>query len=185
MWNGGRGRHSIKYSFLAKRFLALTKIPRFYILSSEQMFVIIQTGTPWAVLKKRLIEEGTQLLKNCKQLKMKAADNHLKSGGHKAMAKKKKKEITIRSSTAEYLTYIAATGIILKALKCVMKTKTSGLHRRCCNVYDVEIPTINYHIKKVFDDMELVPEATIRKFLIVQTEGNRQVSRDVEHYNLQ
>ena len=41
------------------------------------------------------------------------------------------------------------------------------------------------HIKKIFDDMELVPEATIRKFLIVQSEGKRQVSREVEHYNLQ
>ena len=57
--------------------------------------------------------------------------------------------------------------------------------RMLATLYDVEIPTINYHIKKVFDDMELVPQATIRKFLIVQSEGNRQVSRDVEHYNLQ
>ena len=47
------------------------------------------------------------------------------------------------------------------------------------------MPTINVHIKKIFDDAELSPEATIRKFQIVQTEGNRQVSRDVIHYNLQ
>jgi len=33
--------------------------------------------------------------------------------------------------------------------------------------------------------MELLPEATVRKYLIVQTEGNRQVSRELEHYNLQ
>jgi hypothetical protein len=44
------------------------------------------------------------------------------------------------------------------------------------------VPTINYHIKKVFEDSELQGEATIRKFLIVQSEGGRKVSREVEHY---
>ena len=52
-------------------------------------------------------------------------------------------------------------------------------------LYDVEVPTINYHIKKIFRDSELQSEATIRKFLIVQNEGTREVSRAVEHYNLQ
>jgi hypothetical protein len=47
------------------------------------------------------------------------------------------------------------------------------------------VPTINYHIKKIFEDSELGREATIRKFLIVQDEGDRQVSREVEHYSLQ
>jgi hypothetical protein len=45
--------------------------------------------------------------------------------------------------------------------------------------------TINYHIKKVIEDLELLPEATIRKFRTVQTEGERQVTRDVEHCSLQ
>ena len=52
-------------------------------------------------------------------------------------------------------------------------------------LYEVETNTINYHIKKIFEDSELSEVATIRKFRIVQTEGNRQVSREVEHYNLQ
>ena len=52
-------------------------------------------------------------------------------------------------------------------------------------LYDVGIPTINEHIKKIYADGELTEEATIRNFRIVQTEGSRQVSREVIHYNLQ
>ena len=52
-------------------------------------------------------------------------------------------------------------------------------------LYGVEIPTINEHIKKIYSDRELSEEATIRNFRIVQTEGNREVGRDVRHYSLQ
>ena len=52
-------------------------------------------------------------------------------------------------------------------------------------VYDVNVATINEHIKNIYEDNELQKDSTIRKFLIVQKEGNRSVSRDVAHYNLQ
>ena len=52
-------------------------------------------------------------------------------------------------------------------------------------LYGVEIPTINAHIQKIYADNELDERATIRNFLIVQTEGTRQVSREVKHYSLQ
>lgn len=52
-------------------------------------------------------------------------------------------------------------------------------------LYDVKVNTINEHIMKVFNDSELTEEATIRKFRIVQKEGNREVKRDIIHYNLQ
>jgi hypothetical protein len=44
--------------------------------------------------------------------------------------------------------------------------------------------TISEHIKHIFEDGELVPEATVRFFRTVQTEGGREVGREVEHYNL-
>lgn len=50
-------------------------------------------------------------------------------------------------------------------------------------LYQVSIPTINEHIKNIIDEGELNPEATIRNFLIVQTEGQRQVNREVQHCN--
>ena len=52
-------------------------------------------------------------------------------------------------------------------------------------IYDVALPTINEHIKKIYSDRELEEPATIRKFRIVQTEGTRQVQRETNHYNLQ
>jgi len=51
-------------------------------------------------------------------------------------------------------------------------------------LFGVETNTINYHLKEIFKNGELSPEATIRKFRIVQKEGTRNVQRDVEFYNL-
>lgn len=52
-------------------------------------------------------------------------------------------------------------------------------------LYDVDVRTINEHIKKIYSDSELEETSTIRNFRIVQTEGSRQVTRDTKHYNLQ
>ena len=98
----------------------------------------------------------------------------------------KKQEITIRSSAAEYLTFVAATGENQDNIEMRYEDENIWLtQKKLATLYDVEVPTINYHIKKIFRDSELQPEATIRKFLIVQSEGSREVSRAVEHYNLQ
>jgi hypothetical protein len=52
-------------------------------------------------------------------------------------------------------------------------------------LYGVGVNTINYHISEIYEDEELAPEATIRKYRIVQTEGSRQVGRLIDHYNLE
>ena len=52
------------------------------------------------------------------------------------------------------------------------------------SLFDVEVNTINYHLKEVYKSGEIQEEATIRKFRIVQTEGKRQVNRKVDFYNL-
>jgi len=51
-------------------------------------------------------------------------------------------------------------------------------------IFDIEINTINYHLKEIFKSGELSEKATIRKIRIVQKEGARDISREVEHYNL-
>ena len=51
-------------------------------------------------------------------------------------------------------------------------------------LFKVEIHTINYHIKNIFKQKELEKIPTIRKIRIVQTEGAREVSREVDFYNL-
>ena len=99
---------------------------------------------------------------------------------------KKKNDIAIRSSAAEYLTYIASTGEDSQSFEMRYEDENIWLTQKMlAALYDVEIPTINEHIKKIFSDHELQEEATIRKFRIVQTEGLRQVNREVMHYNLQ
>ncbi len=56
--------------------------------------------------------------------------------------------------------------------------------RQMAALFAVEIPTINYHLKTIFESGELEADRTIRKFLIVQKEGTRSVGREVEFYNL-
>jgi hypothetical protein len=51
-------------------------------------------------------------------------------------------------------------------------------------LYQTTIPNINIHIKNIYGEGELSEEATVKDYLIVQTEGGRQVSRQVKHYNL-
>jgi len=51
-------------------------------------------------------------------------------------------------------------------------------------LFDVEVHTVNYHIKNIFKQKELEKNSTVRKIRIVQNEGNRKVQRDVEHYSL-
>lgn len=98
----------------------------------------------------------------------------------------RKNSITIRSSAAEYLTFIAATGTDKETIEVRYEDENIWLTQKMLStLYNVEINTINYHVKKIYNDNELKEESTIRKFRIVQKEGNREVSRDVVHYNLQ
>ena len=99
---------------------------------------------------------------------------------------KKKKEITIRSSAAEYLTYVAAVGHSPESIEVRYEDENIWLTQKMlATVYGVDVRTINYHIKKIYEDDELEENSTIRNFEIVQKEGNREVSRNVAHYNLQ
>ena len=92
----------------------------------------------------------------------------------------------IRSSAAEYLTYVAATGNQPDSIEMRYEDENIWLTQKMlAALYGVEVHTINEHISKVFVDGELIEEATIRIFRIVQAEGARQVSREVKHYNLQ
>ena len=99
---------------------------------------------------------------------------------------KKKDEITIRSSAAEYLTYVASVGDQQDSIEMCYEDENIWLTQKMMAIlYDVDVRTINEHIKKIYSDSELEEDSTIRNFRIVQTEGSRQVTRDTKHYNLQ
>ena len=100
--------------------------------------------------------------------------------------KKGKNEITIRSSAAEYLTYVASVGDQQGSIEMRYEDENIWLTQKMmATLYDVDVRTINEHIKKIYSDSELEEDSTIRNFRIVQTEGSRQVTRDTKHYNLQ
>ena len=100
--------------------------------------------------------------------------------------KKKKEEVTIRSSAAEYLTYVASVGDQQDSVELRYEDENIWLTQKMmATLYDVDVRTINEHIKKIYLDSELEEDSTIRNFRIVQTEGSRQVTRDTKHYNLQ
>ena len=99
---------------------------------------------------------------------------------------KKKDEIIIRSSAAEYLTYVASVGDQQDSIEMRYEDENIWLTQKMmATLYDVDVRTINEHIKKIYSDSELEEDSTIRNFRIVQTEGSRQVTRDTKHYNLQ
>ncbi len=94
---------------------------------------------------------------------------------------KKKQEISIvRSSAAEYLTFVAASG--QGGVEAVYADENVWLTQKMmATLYDVETHTINYHLKKIFSDSELQEVAVIRNFRITAADGK---SYDTKHYNL-
>lgn len=90
----------------------------------------------------------------------------------------------VRSSVSEYLTYITTTGE--SNVDVIYEDETLWLTQKAMSIlYNVELNTINYHIKHIYQDKELDENSTIRKFRIVQNEGTRKITREVMHYNLQ
>jgi len=99
------------------------------------------------------------------------------------MDKKKSKEVSIRSSAAEYLTFVAATGGSNESVEVRYEDENIWITQKMLAVlYEVETNTINYHIKKIFEDSELEEDSVIRNFRITASDGK---SYDTKHYNLQ
>ncbi|WKY47709.1 virulence RhuM family protein [Eubacteriaceae bacterium ES3] len=99
------------------------------------------------------------------------------------MPKKKKEEITIRSSAAEYLTYVASVGDSEDSFEMRYENENIWLTQKMmATLYDVEVNTINYHIKKIFSDSELQQDSVIRKFRITAEDGKNY---NTNHYSLE
>ncbi len=96
---------------------------------------------------------------------------------------KKKDEITIRSSAAEYLTYVASVGDEEDNIEIRYEDENIWLTQKMMALlYDVDVRTINYHIKKIFRDFELQEDSVIRNFRITATD---QKPYNVMHYSLE
>lgn len=96
------------------------------------------------------------------------------------MSKKKNQAPTIRSSAAEYLTFVAASGE--GGVEAIYADEDVWLTQKMLGaLYDVETNTINYHLKKIFSDSELEENSVIRNFRITAKDGK---SYNTKHYNL-
>ena len=98
------------------------------------------------------------------------------------MPKKRKNEITIRSSAAEYLTYVASVGGEKSSVEMRYEDENIWLTQKMMAVlYDVSVSAINQHLKRIFDDGELMETAVIKKYLITAADGKNYKTN---HYNL-
>jgi len=95
----------------------------------------------------------------------------------------KKNEVTIHSSAAEYLTYIAAVGDSNESLEKRYEEENIWLTQKMMSaLYDVSVPAINQHLKTIFNDLELDENSVIKKYLITASDGKQY---NTKHYNLQ
>ena len=97
--------------------------------------------------------------------------------------KPRQKNTLIRNSTAEFLIFTGQSGE--QSIETRYKDETIWLSQKLMSaLFNVDIRTINEHLKNIYEQGEVSLDATIRKFRIVQTEGKREVSRNVDFYNL-
>ena len=96
---------------------------------------------------------------------------------------KKKEEITIHSSAAEYLTYVASVGDRQDSVEMRYEDENIWLTQKMmATLYDVDVRTVNYHVKKIFADSELQEDSVIRKFRITAADGKNY---STNHYSLE
>ena len=89
----------------------------------------------------------------------------------------------IRNSTAEFLMFTGQSGE--QGIEARYEDETIWLSQKLmAELFDVKVHTINEHLKNLFEQGEVLPSATIRKFRIVQNEGSREVTRNIDFYNL-
>ena len=90
---------------------------------------------------------------------------------------------TLESGSSHIIIYQAEDGNT--RLEVRMEQETVWLTQKMmAELFQVSVPTINEHVKNIYNEAELIPEATIRKFRIVQKEGQRTIGRMVDFYNL-
>ncbi len=95
----------------------------------------------------------------------------------------KDKKLQIRNSTAEFLVFTSQAGE--DSIEVRVADETVWLTQKLmAELFGVDVRTISEHLKNIYKQGELSSMATIRKFRIVQTEGQREVTRNIDFYNL-
>lgn len=93
------------------------------------------------------------------------------------------KKNLIRNSTSEFLIFTSTASE--ESIEVRYEDETIWLSQKMmAALFDVSVPTINFHLKKIYESGELTRNATVRKFLTVRSEGDRDISRNLEYYSL-
>ena len=112
------------------------------------------------VQKETFVEVDVQYVKLCEQATMSKPDN-----------------------SNQFLLYTAPDGAV--KVEVFYKDETVWLTQKAlAELFGVQVPGINKHLKNIFESGELSREATVSKMEIVRSEGGREVAREVEYYNL-
>ena len=99
------------------------------------------------------------------------------------MAKKQENVSIVRSSAAEYLTFVASTGEQDSSIEMRYEDENIWLTQKLlAQLYDVKVNTINYHINRIFRDSELQADSVIRNFRITASDGKPY---NAKHYSLE
>ncbi len=93
----------------------------------------------------------------------------------------KKNNLRIRNSTAEFLIFSRQAGE--NSIERVEDETVWLTQKLIAVLFEVTVPTVSEHLANIYQQRELNQEATVRNFRIVQTEGNREVARNVDCYN--
>lgn len=98
--------------------------------------------------------------------------------------KKSRKTISItESSTAQYLTFVAATGDASQSIEMRYQDENIWLTQKMmATLYDVTVSAINQHLKRIFEDLELLSDSVVKEYLITAADGKNYRAK---HYSLQ
>ncbi len=104
-------------------------------------------------------------------------------GGHSKEDGQRMNELATKEAGGEFLLYQTEDGQV--KLEVRLQNETVWLTQQMiAELFQTTVPNISMHIRNIYAEGELTPEATIKKFLTVRREGNRDVRRELDYYNL-
>lgn len=114
--------------------------------------------------------------------RMNKRNGMMKNSKAEKSLRKTSSQTIIKHDSGQFLVFTAQPGV---GVEVRYEDGTIWLTQKLmAQLFDVDVRTVNEHLKTIFSSGELSPEATIRNFRIVRQEGSRQVARQIQHYNL-
>ncbi|MBW6512219.1 MAG: hypothetical protein K0A93_08940 [Desulfuromonadaceae bacterium] len=154
------------------------------MLTLHQRLAAAKTEQDKTMLQREIAATDKQIDKLVYELYGLTAEEIALVEGGGVMTSKKIANVPPTPTTGEFLLYTTADGRI--RIETRMQNETVWLNQKqLAELFQTSVPNINMHIKNIYAEGELRPEATIQDFLTVRQEGQREVQRHVACYNLE